>query len=91
MRCASRGLEQWVDSHASNFAQSLSGAELPISGQVGVASLLYKSSHAFLQLTLEFYERRKGRWLIFADNSSWEMWKLKLNVVRIKTDAGKVC
>ena len=42
-----------------------------------------------LQLTLEFYERRKGRWIIFADNSSWEMWKLKVNVVRIKTDAGE--
>lgn len=42
-----------------------------------------------MQLTLEFYERRKGRWIIFADNSSWEMWKLKVNVVRIKTDAGE--
>ena len=41
------------------------------------------------QLTLEFYERRKGRWIIFAENSSWEMWKLKVNVVRIKTDAGE--
>lgn len=71
VRCASRGLELWVDTHSSDFARSLSNVELPASGQ----------------LTLEFYERRKGRWLIFADNSSWEMWKLKLNVVRIKTDA----
>ena len=35
MRCASWGLEQWVDSHISDFAQSLSGTELPVSGQVG--------------------------------------------------------
>ena len=48
------------------------------------------SSLSLLQFTLEFYERRKGRWIIFADNSSWEMWKLKLNVVRIKTDAGEL-
>lgn len=74
VRCASHGLELWVDTHSSDFARSLSNVELPASGQ----------------LTLEFYERRKGRWLIFADNSSWEMWKLKLNVVRIKTDAGKL-
>ncbi|XP_065896683.1 autophagy-related protein 101-like [Dysidea avara] len=71
IRCASRGLEQWVERHVVAFAQSLSGAELPVSGQI----------------TLEFYERRKARWIIFADNLNWEVWRLKLNVVHIKTDA----
>ena len=90
VRCASHGLELWVDTHSSDFARSLSNVELPASGQARSFLLIEIYLSFVLQLTLEFYERRKGRWLIFADNSSWEMWKLKLNVVRIKTDAGKL-
>lgn len=39
---------------------------------------------------MEFFERKKGRWLLPAETSSWETWQLILHVVEIKTDSGTV-
>jgi autophagy-related protein 101 len=64
VRCASRELDQWLNQQIEGFSSSLSQPGSPQSGKI----------------TLEFFERKKGRWLLPAENVSWEVWHLVVTV-----------
>ncbi|GFR69775.1 autophagy-related protein 101-like [Elysia marginata] len=38
------------------------------------------------QITLEFYRKNKGRWLFPGENSPWEVWTIKLDVVNLQSE-----
>ena len=44
----------------------------------------------YLQVKLEFYERKKGRWLLPAEVSNWEVWSVQLDLTHPRSDDG-VC
>ena len=41
-----------------------------------------------VQLTLEFFERRKSRWLLPAETVNWEVWHLELTVTEPQSEQG---
>ena len=41
------------------------------------------------QLKLEFFERKKGRWLLPAETSNWEVWTLQINLIDPQSEEGK--
>lgn len=41
-----------------------------------------------VQLTLEFFERRKSRWLLPAETVNWEVWTLELTVIEPQSEQG---
>ena len=40
------------------------------------------------QITLEFFERKKGRWLMPAETVNWEVWHLALTLVEPASELG---
>ena len=52
--------------------------------------LKYCMVHVILsQLKLEFFERKKGRWLLPAETSNWEVWTLQLNLIDPQSEEGQ--
>ena len=43
------------------------------------------------QVTLEFYEKKKGRWLLPAETVNWEVWHLRVAIVEPGTEHGEPC
>ena len=41
-------------------------------------------------MLLEFYERKKGRWLLPGETVSWEAWQVKAKVARISSEEGEL-
>ena len=41
-------------------------------------------------MLLEFYERKKGRWLLPGETVSWEAWQVKAKVARISSEGGEL-
>ncbi|CAI8026979.1 Autophagy-related protein 101 [Geodia barretti] len=64
VRCTSRELDQWLSQQIEGLPSSLCQPDSPKTGKI----------------TLEFYERKKGRWLLPAENVSWEVWHLILSL-----------
>ena len=42
------------------------------------------------QITLEFYERKKGRWLLPAENVNWEVWHLTITIAEPPSEEGRL-
>ena len=40
-------------------------------------------------MTLEFFERRKGRWLLPGETVNWEVWQLELTVSEPQSEQGR--
>jgi autophagy-related protein 101 len=70
MQCEAPDMENWVDMQVNSFATSLRQKPLPVVGQI----------------LLEFYEKKKGRWLLPGEIVSWEGWLIKVRVVRLDSD-----
>lgn len=46
--------------------------------------------HTFaVQVALEFYQRKRGRWPFATENIPWEVWTLRVNVVSLNNEHGK--
>ncbi|XP_015914094.1 autophagy-related protein 101 isoform X1 [Parasteatoda tepidariorum] len=67
VRCASDDMNRYVTSEINSFCAALRSQEGPYSGQI----------------SLEFYQKKRGRWAaVFTQEfSSWEVWTLKVNVI----------
>lgn len=42
------------------------------------------------QISLEFYQKKRTRWLFPSDCSPWEVWTLKINVICLPNEHGKI-
>ena len=42
-----------------------------------------------MQVTLEFYERKKGRWLLPAETVNWEVWHLMVTIIEPGNKQGR--
>lgn len=42
-----------------------------------------------LQVALEFYQRKRGRWPFATESIPWEVWTLRINVVSLNNEHGK--
>ncbi|WAQ98638.1 ATGA1-like protein [Mya arenaria] len=40
----------------------------------------------FTYISLEFYQRKRGRWLFQAECIPWEVWTVKLDVITLNTE-----
>ena len=49
---------------------------------------IHTLTYTLIQITLEFYERKKGRWLLPAENVNWEVWHLTLTVAELSSEQG---
>lgn len=72
VRLSGDDMDHWIAGEVHGFASSLC--------QQGAGSRMGK-------ISLEFYERKKPRWLLPAETSNWETWQLTLHVVEPSTDA----
>jgi len=70
VRCASPDLDQWLTQQIEGFSSSLCQQGTTRSGKV----------------TLEFYEKKKGRWLLPAETVNWEVWHLRVAIVEPGTE-----
>ena len=41
-----------------------------------------------MKVTLEFYERKKGRWLLPAETVNWEVWHLMVTIIEPGNEQG---
>ena len=46
-------------------------------------------THTHVQVTLEFFERKKSRWLLPAETVNWEVWHLMVTVVEPGNQQGR--
>lgn len=65
VRIASDELDNYVSREVKAFCAALRSQEGPYSGQI----------------SLEFYQKKRTRWLFPSDCSPWEVWTLKINVI----------
>jgi len=65
VRCASEEMNSYVSREINSFCAALRSQEGPYSGQI----------------SLEFYQKKRTRWLFNAECSPWEVWTLKVNVI----------
>lgn len=65
-------MDEWLSQQIEGFASSLCQQGTIKSGK----------------LTLEFFERRKGRWLLPAETVNWEVWHLELCVTEPQSEQG---
>ena len=54
-------------------------------------ALVLDGSISILQLTLEFYERKKTSWLFPAEITNWEVWHIHLSVFDPSSEEGILC
>lgn len=93
MRCASFELDQWITQQIEGFSLSLC-QQSPNSCRSGRVRFCGKNFYSsgftgvhYLQLTLEFYEK-KGRWLLPAEITNWEVWHLQLLIFDPASEEG---
>ncbi len=46
-------------------------------------------STGYGQISLEFYERKRGAMLFMSENIPWEVWTIKLQVVNLANEHGE--
>jgi hypothetical protein len=71
VKASGEDMDHWLSGEVHGFASSLC--------QQGLDTRIGK-------ILLEFYEKKKGRWLLPAETSSWEAWQLTLHVVEPNND-----
>ena len=42
-----------------------------------------------LQISLEFYQKKKARWPFAAECIPWEVWTVKLDIIELANEHGK--
>lgn len=70
VRCASYDLDQTISKDITAFSNILRSNEGPGSGQI----------------SLEFYQKKQGRWLFAAESTPWEVWTLKITIVTLSNE-----
>lgn len=77
VRCSSDELNRDLSKDVSGFSNALRNAEADGSGGAREG-----------QIQLEFYQRKKkSRWTLFEENIPWEVWMLKVNIVKLPNEA----
>ncbi|XP_022658168.1 autophagy-related protein 101-like [Varroa jacobsoni] len=77
VRCSSDELNRDLNKDVSGFSNALRNAEADGSGGAREG-----------QIQLEFYQRKKkSRWTLFEENIPWEVWMLKVNIVKLPNEA----
>lgn len=75
--CTSRRLDQTLKREISGFSELLRGNE----GGTGAG-----------QISLEFFQRKKGRWLFQSECIPWEVWTIRLELISLDNeDQRQVC
>ena len=44
--------------------------------------------YTYMKVTLEFYERKKGQWLLPAETVNWEVWHLMVTIIEPGNEQG---
>lgn len=74
--CTSAHLNETIKREVSGFSELLRGNEGTGAGQI----------------SLEFFERRKGRWLFQSECIPWEVWTIRLELLTLENeDQRQVC
>lgn len=72
VRCASEELDEWLGDKIKGFTSSLCQQGGTNSGKI----------------SLEFFERKKARWLLPPEVVNWEVWHLHLVIIEPSSDQG---
>ncbi|CAN7950904.1 unnamed protein product, partial [Ixodes pacificus] len=70
VRCASDELNQNLSKDVLAFSEQLRSADGPRQGQI----------------SLEFYQKKRGHWLLPTESIPWEVWNIKVNVVTLPNE-----
>jgi autophagy-related protein 101 len=70
VRCDSHELNSYISKQVHEFKDALRESSGSKSGQI----------------SLEFYQKRKGKWLFGAECVPWEIWTVKLNVITLSNE-----
>ncbi|CAN8027823.1 unnamed protein product, partial [Ixodes persulcatus] len=73
VRCASDELNQNLSKDVLAFSEQLRSADGPRQGQI----------------SLEFYQKKRGHWLLPTESIPWEVWNIKVNVVTLPNEHGQ--
>lgn len=74
--CTSTRLDQTIKREISGFSELLRGNEGAGAGQI----------------SLEFFQRKKGRWLFQSECIPWEVWTIRLELITLENeDQRQVC
>lgn len=68
--CSSPMLDQTLKREISGFSEALRSSGSPGCGQI----------------SLEFYQKKKNRWPFTAEHIPWEVWTVKLELIKLKTE-----
>lgn len=55
---------------------------------VKMHSTLSESEYV-LQISLEFYQKKRGRWPFPAECIPWEVWTVKLDILTLNNESGR--
>lgn len=87
-------MEKAVRQKISAFRENLRQQEGERNGQVNnkLRTFLFHCSihllNITLQITLEFYEKKRRNWPLGEEPIPWELWILKIFVVRLNNESG---
>ena len=70
VRCDSSELDSYIRKQVREFKDALREDSGSKSGQI----------------SLEFYQKKKGKWLFGAESVPWEIWTIKLNVINLSNE-----
>lgn len=70
VRCASDDLNRTLTKEVTAFSEQLRSTDGPRQGQI----------------SLEFYQKKRARWLLPAESIPWEVWNIKVNVVTLPNE-----
>ncbi|VDI40060.1 autophagy-related protein 101, partial [Mytilus galloprovincialis] len=73
VRTASDELDRKLKGHVSLFRDTLRSQDGPGSGQI----------------SLEFYQKKKTRWLFSPECIPWEVWTIKLDILTLSNESGQ--
>lgn len=70
VRCCSEELDRYVKQQVNTFCEQIKAPGAPSSGQISI----------------EFYQCKRGRWPFASESISWEVWNLRVKVVSLRTE-----
>lgn len=71
--CSSENLDQTLKREISGFSEALRCNDGPGSGQI----------------SLEFFQKKKNRWPFQPECIPWEVWNVRLELIKLTTEHGK--
>lgn len=73
VRCSSDHLDRTLKREITGFSEALRCSDSPCSGQI----------------SLEFFQKRKTRWPFQPECIPWEVWNLRLQLIKINTESDR--